>query len=347
MSTPIAQYHDEHAWLDFRKTGIGGSEIAAIFGEHPFISPRELWERKTGRAPEQEVTLPMLKGRYLEGPAAAYYAERTGRRLRRQPLKRHPEYPFLLASVDRQVLAGPDNPTMALEIKVPGWRTFSEVKRMGLRPYMILQAQQEALVCGYDYTAFALLEAGSFNLIHFDHPADRDTQQMIIEAAGEWWRKYVEADTPPPDAPLALPKDLPKVEGAIVQRDDDAWEAAARAWREANAILKEAEALEQESRERLKELLGGPGAAEGFGVRCYLTVQPGRRTFKRDLLAAARPVDREKLVMTLVEKAGVTRAEAEAVADSCALDLDDDAWYSVGRPFETFRPYALRSGEEE
>lgn len=342
---PVAQYHDEEAWLAFRRTGIGGSEIAAIFGEHPFITARELWEKKTGRATETEVTVPMLKGRYLEEPAAQYYAERTGRRLRRQPIRRHRDYPFLLASVDRQVLAGPDNPTMALEIKCPGWRTFSEVRRLGLRPYMILQAQQEALVWGYDHTAFALLEAGNFQLIHFDHPADRDTQEMLVNVAGEWWEKYVIRDVPPPEAEIELPKDLPQSTGEILQRDDTEWAARARAWREAKLILDEAKLFEGEARAQLRELLEVGSAAEGAGVRAYLRQSAGRRTFQQKALAAARPVDREKLVSLLVENAKLLRSQAESVADECALDLEDDAWYKVGAAYETFAPYVLREEE--
>lgn len=342
---PIAQYHDEEAWLEFRKTGIGGSEIAAIFGEHPFITAQELWERKTGRAGETEVTLPMIKGRYMEDPAAEYYSEVTGRRLRRQPTRRHPDHPFLLASVDRQVLAGPDNPTMALEIKVPGWRTVSEVRRLGLRPYMILQAELEALVWGYDFTAFALLDAGHWNLIHFDHPADPGTQEMIINEAGEWWEKYVITDTPPPEQVRELPKDLPTVEGEMVQRTDAAWEEAARAWVHVKGIFDEAKELEGAARSRLRDLMK-LGAAEGAGVRCYLRANPGKRTFQQKNLAAVRPVDREKLIGILTTKAGITTEQAAAVADTCALDLDDDRFFKVGAAYETFTPYVLQTEED-
>lgn len=344
-SGPIAQYHDEAEWLEFRKTGIGGSEIAAIFGEHPFITAQELWERKTGRTGETEVTLPMIKGRYMEDPAAAYYSELTGRKLRRQPARRHPDYPFLLASVDRQVLAGPKNPTMALEIKVPGWRTVSEVRRLGLRPYMILQAQQEALVWDYDFTAFALLDAGHWHMIHFDHPADRDTQEMIINEAGEWWEKYVLTDTPPPEQVRELPKDLPKVEGEIVQRTDAEWAEAARLWTQMKGILDEAKEMEGAARAQLRSLME-LGAAEGAGVRCYLRANPGRRTFQQKALVAARPVDREKLIAILTTKAGITEEQAASVADACALDLDDDRFFKVGNAYETFTPYVLRTEED-
>src|SRR5690606_20315779 len=97
-TAPIAQYHDEQRCPEERKTGIGGSEVAAIFGEHPFLTARELWERKTGRAVEQPETPAMRRGRLLEDVAAQLYSEETGRQLRRQPLRRHREHSFLLAS---------------------------------------------------------------------------------------------------------------------------------------------------------------------------------------------------------------------------------------------------------
>lgn len=45
--------HGSPEWIAFRKTGIGGSDAAAILGLSPFKSNIEVWEEKTGfREPE-------------------------------------------------------------------------------------------------------------------------------------------------------------------------------------------------------------------------------------------------------------------------------------------------------
>lgn len=342
MAPPIAQYHDEEAWLEARKTGIGGSEIAAIFGEHPFMTARELWEHKTGRAMEQQETPAMRRGRLLEDVAAQLYSEETGRRLRRQPLRRHPSHPFLLASIDRQILAGPDHETGACEIKVPGWQVFSQIRREGLRPYMILQGQHEALVWGYSYTAFGILHADSLRLLTFDIEADPVVQDMIINEAGEWWEKYVIGDTPPPESE-GVPMELPEVEGEIVRRDDPEWAEAAELFKEAAQIKAEAEELDTIARDRLRELIGERfGVFEGAGLRCYLTPRKPSRQYAQEIraIAAAKPLDREKVAAFLRSRFDFTEADADAALSDLALDLSQFETY--GRPSTTFRPYILK-----
>ena len=39
-------------WLALRTDTIGASEIAAILGVHPWLSPYELWARKSGLLPD-------------------------------------------------------------------------------------------------------------------------------------------------------------------------------------------------------------------------------------------------------------------------------------------------------
>ena len=38
-------------WLDYRKTGIGGSDAAVVCGISKYKSPVELWMEKTNRLP--------------------------------------------------------------------------------------------------------------------------------------------------------------------------------------------------------------------------------------------------------------------------------------------------------
>lgn len=43
-------------WLKNRRNGIGGSDIAAVIGENPFMSNTELWEIKTGRREQADIS---------------------------------------------------------------------------------------------------------------------------------------------------------------------------------------------------------------------------------------------------------------------------------------------------
>jgi len=43
-------------WLEERKKGIGGSDAAAIIGANPFMTNIELWEYKTGRKQQEDIS---------------------------------------------------------------------------------------------------------------------------------------------------------------------------------------------------------------------------------------------------------------------------------------------------
>lgn len=342
-ATPIAQYHDEEAWLAERATGIGGSEVAAVFGEHPFITARELWERKTGKRGPETQTAIMERGRVLEPVAADLYAQKTGRRLRRMPMRRHPEYPWLITSIDRQILAGEDNPTAACELKVPGWQVFNEVRRLGLRPYMILQGMQESLVPGYPFTGFGIFHPDSWKILTFDVEADPAVHEMIVNEVGDFWHNYVEKDVPPPEPDFDGKLNLPTIEGEIQQRTDEEWKSAAERWREAKDIADEAGAMEKEAREELRGLMPGFGAVEGFGVRCYLSQRDGNRQYAQEMkaLQALRPLDPAKVQAVIPTIVGPQKARQliEALGDA---RVDFAELEKRGAPIQTFRPYVLK-----
>ena len=60
-------------WHEWRRRVIGASEVGALLGRSPWLTPRELWEVKTGRREVAE-TAAMARGRDLE-EAARFAAE--------------------------------------------------------------------------------------------------------------------------------------------------------------------------------------------------------------------------------------------------------------------------------
>ena len=49
-------------WLARRRSGIGGSDVAAVLGLSPWKSPRQVWLDKTTDATDDRQTMPMLLG---------------------------------------------------------------------------------------------------------------------------------------------------------------------------------------------------------------------------------------------------------------------------------------------
>ena len=62
-------------WLEERKNGIGGSDAAAIMGVSPYMDTITLWEIKTGKRQEPEVSNSYVKyGIEAEAHIAALFA---------------------------------------------------------------------------------------------------------------------------------------------------------------------------------------------------------------------------------------------------------------------------------
>jgi putative phage-type endonuclease len=316
----ISQDIDREAWLAERRKGIGGSDAAAVLGVHPFKTTLELWQDKMGEAEEIEVTGPMKRGIALEPIAADLYAEETGRKIRKQPLRRHSEHEFMIANVDRQIVKGGDvTETAVLEVKVPGLSVFSKVKAGGLPDYMTVQLMHYLGVTGYSWGSFALFNAERWSLIHFDLEADQEFIGTLIEKEEEFWTKYVLTGTPPPENGSAV-VDIPEVEGELKTVDSEEWKEAAEQLREASALVSTATALKKEAQTRLKGMMTDQGLAlieVPDVVRIYWREQEPRVNWKET---------------------------AEYMAKVKALDVD--AFKRRGKATRSFRPYFLKQQEE-
>lgn len=68
-------YETEEEWKAIRQRHVGGSEVAALFGEHPYgLTKWQLHMLKTGKLPDVFENVTMTQGKFFE-PAIAAYAE--------------------------------------------------------------------------------------------------------------------------------------------------------------------------------------------------------------------------------------------------------------------------------
>lgn len=184
-----------------RVLGIGGTDLAAIFGLSPWKSLPQLWLEKTRRLPEGETAdSEMLEwGRYLEGPIARKYAERTGRELRGAGSIRHPLYPHLLGNPDRfqrDRLRPKGEQRGILEIKTAMFGKLREWSRAGIPAQYYLQLQHYLAITGLSWGSFAILFGGN-KLVYFDVPRDEKLIPLMIEKANAFWRYVVDKRFPP------------------------------------------------------------------------------------------------------------------------------------------------------
>ena len=184
-----------------RKQGLGGSDIAAVFGLSPWRTAVDLWLDKTGQTDDsgEDPTrnLALYIGSALEGLAADLYADRHGVQIFQ------PHVPLrdgiMQADIDRIVVpegkqildvvrGGALHAETGLECKTSSQRKWEEVPEyyqvqaqwyMGLAP----EIQQ------FDFPVIFLGLGKEFE----DYRIFRDNEAIAVlqQGAKEWWQKHI------------------------------------------------------------------------------------------------------------------------------------------------------------
>ncbi|WP_277187643.1 YqaJ viral recombinase family protein [Caballeronia sp. BR00000012568055] len=186
------------AWLEQRRSGVGGSDAAIACGLHPYMSALELYYDKTGEAViEREDTERMQMGRALEDAIADVFAERYDVKLRRHAMKRHARYPWMIGNPDRVI----EGARIGLEIK--NVDTFAH--RFGEwgepdtdqipEPYF-LQCLHYATIFDYREWHLAALVGGNRLTRYIVRRDDAELEEQLIEGEREFWQ-CVERREPP------------------------------------------------------------------------------------------------------------------------------------------------------
>lgn len=342
MTNPQAERAE---FLARRRAGIGGSDAAAIIGQDPYKTALAVYQDKVGEVADAAPSPAMQRGRILEDTVVELYSEMTGRKVRKQPQRAHPEYPFLIANIDRQILAnGNELGTGLLEVKCPGIRNFLKVQRGGLPIAWAIQGQHYLGVTGYQWMSYAIFNADLWKLIHFDITRDDEFIHKLQAAEARFWKEHVEKKIPPPPISIVGPEleTLPAFDGEIQYREDDpAWTEAIEALLQARTLKETAESVEEQAKDRVRELMGERGCVEGAGARIYWRQMPGRKTFDKKALEGAKPLDRLKVLAALKTLPDEpTTEDFNEAFGRCDLNLAD--FDKVGKPFDEFRAYALK-----
>lgn len=265
-----------------RQKGIGGSDAGVVAGVSPFKSPLQLYYEKRGEAPlSDEETEAMEWGSLLEEPIAQKYALKTGRQIRRQPLKVSTKSAFMLCNLDRQILKDPRGPGV-LECKA--LNAFTRIETVADLPdYIYLQGQHNMEVYGYDWMSFAILIGGQ-RFVHFDMERDQATITMLVEREAEFWRR-VELGDPPPvdgsDATKELAKALwPRDNGKVIALTSDDALATIQALEKAKKDLKDAEDRKTAAENWLKFRMEEASVCrvQGFGEVTWKHARPSKET---------------------------------------------------------------------
>ena len=186
--------------LEARKQGLGGSDAPVVAGLSPWKSPLTLYYEKCGAVPvSDQETEAMEWGNRLEPLIAEAYSEKTGRKIRSQPVRVHPDYPHMLCHIDRQIIGETRGPGI-LEVKASG-EFIEKSWDEGIPDHVYIQVQHNLAVYGYQWASVAVLFGGN-KFRYFDVDRDHEIIDYLLVIEAKFWARIRTAS--PPDITEAV-----------------------------------------------------------------------------------------------------------------------------------------------
>lgn len=182
-------------WLQYRRTGIGGSDSSTIVGLNPYNSPYRLYLDKTGELPETPDNEAMRQGRDFEAYVADRWMEATSKRVRRNnTMWRSRTWPWMLADIDREVVGE----NAGLECKTTTLLNKSDLAHGEIPQTYYVQCQHYMAVMGFDrmYLAVLVLSRGFY---HFTIERNEAEITALAEAEHDFWHHVMHNEPPEVD----------------------------------------------------------------------------------------------------------------------------------------------------
>ena len=277
-------------WLRLRRSGIGGSDAAAVLGMHPYRGPFAVYADKLGAERAEEDTEAMRQGRDLEEYVARRFSEQTGLRLRREyGMLRSAVHPCMIADVDRRVVGE----RAGLECKTSKDIHLTRYRNGDFPLEYYTQCLHYLAVTGWKRWYLAVLVYGT-DLLTFTIEAEdvRDDLEALIQAEETFWRDHVEKrDPPPPDGlestGAALLGLYPRSDGLKLDAgpEDEALMTALLGLKDERKAL---DLRISEAENRIKARLGEAEALNGTQARASWKSQT-RRSISEKLLREKYP----------------------------------------------------------
>tara|TARA_R100001443_G_scaffold29396_1_gene42559 strand:- start:7127 stop:8065 length:939 start_codon:yes stop_codon:yes gene_type:complete len=222
MESITTKNMSKREWLTNRQKGIGGSDVAKILGLSKYGTPLSVYEEKISSEP---IEIPdndaMRFGREAESIVAKFYTEDTGEKLRiDNKMRLHPEYPFLMANVDRTIVANSEHGAGIFEAKTTSGMYAKHWERDIPAEYY-LQLQHYLNVTGYSWGVVAMLIDKKFEYRKFDR--NDELISKMNQRLSDFWINHVEVNVPPaPINEADVLKLYPSpVEGKVCIADDN------------------------------------------------------------------------------------------------------------------------------
>ena len=189
MSEKLEQ--NTEAWLEYRRGGIGASDMNAIMGASPYSTSFEIYLEKIGEAKDKDIPKFITsKGHELEVIARNKYEIETGLEFREQ-LVEHDKFKHFRASLDGKN----DSINACWECKYIGAEFFKQVQNGILPEKYKPQVHWQIFVSGSKENHFTCIN-DEHELTTMIVKADLEYMKELLSEAKKFW-KCVTTKTPP------------------------------------------------------------------------------------------------------------------------------------------------------
>jgi len=181
-------------WLEERRKGIGGSDVAAILGLSPFKTAFQVYQEKRREIESWEGNETTDWGKRMEPAIRQWYSDTTGRAVRLpDKILYNPQYPFMLASID-----GFTDDPRGVEIKTArspkGW---GAPRTNEIPDYYAVQVHHYMIVTAFPVFDVAVSIGGGHPVL-YEVEADKEISDMIIDTEEAFWKRVQDGNPPDP-----------------------------------------------------------------------------------------------------------------------------------------------------
>jgi len=291
----VEEMKDREVWLALRNSGLGGSDAAVILGVNPWKSRLALWAEKTGQKKPEDLSKNqrVYWGQKNEGNIADWFCEVTGKQVRRRGMMRSCEHPWMLASVDREVVGE----KAGLEIKTAGVDQAKAWKEDEVPDMYYLQCQWYMAVTGYDRWYIAVLIGGNEAVWKV---IDRNQEQIdfLIKEGEKFWQLVTDLIPPLPDGSKSAGETLaamyPGGKQETLQLAQPDIIIAYERMKHFELAEKEAKEAKENYKQQIQKAMGDFEVAEISGNKVTWKVQAGKVTIDAKRLQKEMPDVYEK-----------------------------------------------------
>jgi putative phage-type endonuclease len=247
------------AWKEWRKQGIGGSDVAAILGLSKWMTKLQLFQYKTGLAEQPDLSgeWHVQRGIENEGKVRAQLELLTGVAWPAE-LAVHPVHSFMRVSLDGRAQ------NRICEIKITSKEVMELAEKLEVPDYYMAQVQYQLMVTGADECVFFCFNEKSGKFAAVPVKPSKEWFGKIEPAVIEFWNENVLKKIAPDPS-----------ERDFVEITDPSFESSAILWRAKKESLKLLEQEIEEIETGLQTLLDKYPAVTCGGVKITTSTRKG------------------------------------------------------------------------